>query len=273
MSSLNIIPELESCSNIDRSVRILDLLDHTACINKTTYNWGRYNLEDSELSSLESFIRGDYKFSIDRHQSGSWMYSNVGYDILGAVIERVAGIGFEKFIQKEILGPLGMTDTVFDLNSIDESRIRFPTLFEGGEILLLGKIPNVKRHSPSAVAFSSIADISKWGRFHASNGAGCDHANISSFNRSLMWSSRVNTDITYTQSYGLGWYIGEWFGNRAVGHGGKEYGFNTFIIVFPDDDISISILMNTHNADVIKLAIEIVKTLIKSELMYNKSVN
>jgi CubicO group peptidase (beta-lactamase class C family) len=54
------------------------------------------------------------------HQPGErWMYHN-GYDILGVLIERAAGMGLEDFLAERILAPLGMTDTGF---SVPEAKL------------------------------------------------------------------------------------------------------------------------------------------------------
>ena len=49
------------------------------------------------------------------HQPGErWMY-HTGYDILGILVSRVAGMSLGEFFQERIFGPLGMTDTGFSV--------------------------------------------------------------------------------------------------------------------------------------------------------------
>ena len=43
-----------------------------------------------------------------------WSYSNLGYVFLGQIIQRLTGDDFEVYIDKNILKPLGMTDSYFD---------------------------------------------------------------------------------------------------------------------------------------------------------------
>ena len=43
-----------------------------------------------------------------------WSYSNLGYVFLGQIIERLSGDDFEVYIDKNILKPLGMTESYFD---------------------------------------------------------------------------------------------------------------------------------------------------------------
>lgn len=267
---LDILPELVRCSNIDRSIRVIDLLGHTACINKVAYSWSSYTEHTSRKGVLESFSSGEYHFSIDKHKSGEWMYSNVGYDILGALIEKESGIDFDKFMSQQILEPLGMFQTKFDLEQVDTSRLRTPTLFENGEVLPLGAVPNVRRHNPSAVVFSSADDLSKWAMFNATKGEAEKSVAIQGRYRDSIWTPRAATKISYCPLYGLGWFLSELNGNFVVGHGGREFGYNTLLLVFPDSKVSMCVLMNTHKADVIRLAIDIMRVLIKAGVLYNK---
>ena len=52
-------------------------------------------------------------------------YSNSGYYLLGVVIEKVSGESYENFIQKNILQPLGMSETGYDRLSTDREKPGF----------------------------------------------------------------------------------------------------------------------------------------------------
>lgn len=43
-----------------------------------------------------------------------WSYSNLAYVFLGQIIQRLSGDDFEVYIDKNILKPLGMTNSYFD---------------------------------------------------------------------------------------------------------------------------------------------------------------
>ena len=53
-------------------------------------------------------------------------YSNVGINIVGAVIERLSGQALDQFMQERIFNPLGMTDTTFYPNEDQLSRMVTP---------------------------------------------------------------------------------------------------------------------------------------------------
>lgn len=59
-------------------------------------------------------------------------YSDAGSDTLGAIVAQVTGMPVEKFIQKRILDPLGMRDTVVLLGNNDAVKARIPSAYSGG---------------------------------------------------------------------------------------------------------------------------------------------
>ena len=57
------------------------------------------------------------------HQPGErWMY-HTGSDVLGVLIARAAGMGFEAFLKERIFGPLGMKDTGFSVSKKQLGRL------------------------------------------------------------------------------------------------------------------------------------------------------
>lgn len=58
-------------------------------------------------------------------------YSNVGYALLGLVVEHIAGRSFESFQQKVILRPLGMTESSWFLRRLDPDHVAVPYSWDG----------------------------------------------------------------------------------------------------------------------------------------------
>ncbi|MDK7764288.1 serine hydrolase domain-containing protein, partial [Prevotella bivia] len=47
-------------------------------------------------------------------------YSNTGYSLLGRVIDEVSGQSYDSYITEHFLQPLGMTDTIWSVESATE---------------------------------------------------------------------------------------------------------------------------------------------------------
>ncbi|QIF04709.1 serine hydrolase domain-containing protein [Roseimicrobium sp. ORNL1] len=65
-----------------------------------------------------------------RHPGEAWMY-DLAFDVLGVLIARVSGMGFEAFLRERIFEPLGMKDTSFHVPP--EKLHRLPPAYAGDE--------------------------------------------------------------------------------------------------------------------------------------------
>ena len=82
--------------------------------------WGDRRLADS-VAQLEALVSGGLEFS--NPPGVTWEYSNLGYTLLGQVVSRASRRPFQEYITREILRPLGMTDTVWEYSQVPEGRM------------------------------------------------------------------------------------------------------------------------------------------------------
>jgi CubicO group peptidase (beta-lactamase class C family) len=87
---------------------------------------------DSAIS-LERYVRGcilpDGEFAsgwADEEPGQLYDYSNTGVALLGYVVEKAAGVPFERFTKTNLFEPLGMTESEWHLKGLDESHIAMP---------------------------------------------------------------------------------------------------------------------------------------------------
>ncbi len=62
-------------------------------------------------------------------------YSNEGYVVLGAVVERAAGLSYDRYVRRHILEPLDLHQTAFDIEIADarlETAVSYVTKWEHG---------------------------------------------------------------------------------------------------------------------------------------------
>ena len=70
---------------------------------------------------LPLFPKGAMKFEPGQR----FHYNNSGYILLGLIIEKVSGMGFHDYLQREVFGPSGMVDTgFFELDRLPERTAR-----------------------------------------------------------------------------------------------------------------------------------------------------
>jgi len=162
-------------------------------------------------------------------QDSAWKYSNLAFGLLGEVIQRVSRECYEDYVQKQILAPLGMNSTVFDLN--EELKPQFlqgynPSLFSDEPV----QAPYAHLNGLSAAGqlHSSVSDLAKWISFQF-----CDEGGERRDGQVL--SGRSLREMHRPQYMAPDWSSGQCLGWRATrigdhvyhNHGGGIHGFAT----------------------------------------------
>ena len=94
-------------------VRIGQLLAHTSGLDNVRF-WQAFSLQPAADTPLAAAFDGSGGLLRVRARPGSrYAYSNMGYGLLGMVIEKVTGQPYEHYLDAQLLQPLGMTDSTF----------------------------------------------------------------------------------------------------------------------------------------------------------------
>lgn len=96
------------------------------------------------------------------------LYSDLGFILLGALVERMTGEKLDIFVRREIHQPLGMADTGFVPSLSDRHRIAPTEMYNGAYIS--GEVHDEKSYhmggvSGSAGLFATAADLARYGEY------------------------------------------------------------------------------------------------------------
>lgn len=176
-------------------------------------------------------------------------YSNECVALVGAAMERVTGKSFPQVLREEVLGPLGMTSTAFDLEEAG------PT---GDRAVLYTRTPAGVVRSPTwslAPAYlgtgmlkSSASDLARYLSFMAAG----DGAELG-LTRELM--TELTLPRAWSQpggAYALGWSVRPHAGVSVVRHGGSLKGVSTCQGFVPDLGLGVAVLMNLDGAPALR---------------------
>lgn len=92
------------------SVTLEQILEHTAGV-PDYYGFPEYAAHRTEPISLQEFVRLVGGKSLDFTPGSQDRYSNSGYKLLAAVVERVSGMPYSRFLRTQIFEPLHLSDT------------------------------------------------------------------------------------------------------------------------------------------------------------------
>lgn len=91
--------------------------------------WGDRRLDDP-VRALEALVAGGLAFS--NPPGVTWEYSNLGYALLGQVVTRASRRPYQEYITREILRPLGMSQTVWEFAEVPPDRMALGYRWEHG---------------------------------------------------------------------------------------------------------------------------------------------
>lgn len=163
-----------------------------------------------------------------------WQYSNVGYFLLGMIIESASGRRYRDFLAERFFTPLAMASTsVLDRARIVKHRAAGYTLRDG-ELVNLRGMGDVELPSHYGV-LSTVKDLVLWDAALASGKV------VKPATLAQMWTPvRLNWGATYP--YGFGWFVDQRRGHRWIYHTGIT---GTELSRFPDDDdLTVVVLTN-----------------------------
>jgi CubicO group peptidase (beta-lactamase class C family) len=164
-------------------------------------------------------------------------YSNAGFILLGAIIERVSGQRYYDYVREHIFKPAGMNHT--DFYELDTDPPNLATGFMDGphgtrrdNIFQLGVIG-----SPAGGAYSTGEDMA---RFQM---ALTRHVLLRESSLAALWTG-VTEEPERNAEYGYGAQISRYNGARIVWHGGGWQGITNQFDMYPDLGYTVVVLSN-----------------------------
>ena len=262
------VPELrqvhDEFGSIDQ-ITIRHLLTHSAGFRNPTWPW---DCDDSRNCDWQPFeptrwaqVAAMLPYTHVAFASGSrWSYSNLGYVFLGQIIERLSGDDFEVYIDKNILKPLGMTSSYFDVapyfleGHVSASYLRAST-----------KLTPQPYNFDTGITTSNsglkapITDMARYLRFLIGDPGNPVYEIV--LKRSSLeeaWKGVLpaiepgQAATAYTGGphgaqpmMGLGFFIVESRGHRYIYHDGDQGGFSSEMLIDPADHCASILAVNT----------------------------
>jgi len=170
---------------------------------------------------------------------GKYVYSNVGYLILGAIVEAKTGQSWEEVMRKEIFGPLHMDSAGFGSPGTP-GKVDQPW----GHILENGNLQAEQFDNPTALgpAGTVHCSISDWAKFVVETMHGAQgHPTLVSAE-----TFKQLTTPMPKQNYAGGWLVTErpWAGGLALTHSGSNTRWYCTVWIAPNKDFAVLIATN-----------------------------
>jgi len=202
-----------------------------------------------QLKSRDEILEAIFSLNLLYPPGTNRIYDDLGYILLGLIVESITGVTFDKYCQNEIFRPLKMNETMFVPGKTFLGRI-VPTEIDSGRGgLLRGIVHDERAYIMGGVAghagiFTTAPDLGRFSRLMMGHGESALARILSDASIKLMWSRQWRDS---QGEYGLGWdrlrpsYMNGIDDCDAVGHTGFT---GVSLVISQRRDLAIILLSN-----------------------------
>ncbi len=193
----------------------------------------------SKLSRALAVTLGDAQV----YEPGTrYLYSTRGYTALGCIAEQVSGLAFPQVIDKQVLGPAGMSRTRLDHSfELIPNRVRGYFRSQNGE-LRNAEYQDTSIIAPGGGLCGTAGDLARFGV------ALLQGKLLKERTLETMWTGQRTLKGQET-GYGLGWYVAGGGDSLRVWHGGAQSGARGLLLLYPTQQSGVALLTNLEHAE------------------------
>jgi len=236
-------------------IRVRDLLSHVGGF-VTDDPWGDRQTPLSEADFTRMLAEG---VPFTRAPQTQFEYSNFGYALLGRIITNVSGRPYAEYIEQEIMRPLGMTSTGYDVFAAPQQRRALGYRWENERWT---REPDMRHGAFGAMGGvqTSANDYARWVGFLLSAWPARDGAEEGPVRRSSVRELAQGLNFITTRprpglegeepcrialAYAMGFnLVRDCTLGMAMFHGGGYPGYGSYLLLLPEHGIGIFAFAN-----------------------------
>jgi CubicO group peptidase (beta-lactamase class C family) len=236
-------------------ITVRHLLTHSAGFPEDN-PWGDQQLAATD-EDLARMLRTGVPFS--NVPGVAYEYSNVGFALLGRIVQNVSGLPYAQYIHERVLRPLGMTSTTMQARDVPANRLAHGYRVRDGEWIEEAPLPDGSFGAMGGM-LTSAADLSRWVALMLDAWPPRDGAESPVLRRSSLREMQqvgrmrptsvlrdTTTDALSLSAGGYGYGLGLTqtcaFG-QVIAHSGGLPGFGSMMRWLPDHGVGIIALGN-----------------------------
>ena len=210
-----------------------------------THSSGIVDLEgegDWDPILRDEFVRRIFAQPLAFPPGGGYEYSNAGYSLLGAIVERLSGGSYERFVRERLFLPHGLYETGYVLAGWGDGRMAQG--YEGAEKWGTTLDRPLAEDGPFWVLranggiHTTAYDMLRWAEALLAGRV------LSAASREQLWTPHVAEEQGGDSFYGYGWAVQDVEGFRVVTHNGGNGVFFADLALVPNAGIVVFLQTN-----------------------------
>jgi len=239
--SINVYLPQKYQSSKWNAVTVHQLLSHTSGITDYAVTRDYYDVVKGFClgDTVDGMIAEAMAKELEFAPGSKYSYTNLGYTLLGAIIEYQANTSYGEYIKANIFAPMGMTSSQIHVagHVLAEDEAAGFRWSEGQAKHVPDDVETLPVTAPDGGLITTLADFAKWSRIFS----GEAQTILSQESIKLMSSPQIRIgNGGPLDSMGYGLYVGD----RLIGHGGLIVGFSSQFVIDRETDSLIVVFSN-----------------------------
>lgn len=210
---------------------------------------------DDEPIEREAYLERAFRRPLVFEPGALHWYSNTGYSVLGAILERVTGEPYDAYLMRELLRPASLDETGYIGLDVDPNRIAVGYDGDGN-----ADFPPERPHAADGYYWnlranggllSTTSDLARWSDALL-GGEVLGPAALETY-----LTPHVREGLGSDGSYAYGWAIRETEAGRLVSHDGGNGFFLADVRQYVDADLLVITLSNEENEASARLSLDL----------------
>lgn len=230
-------------------VSVHHLLSHSSGIPDYALERDYYNVVDGFClgDTVDGMLREARNSDLEFQPGSQYEYSNIGFTLLGEIIEYTSGVPYHIYVEENLLAPMGMDSSRLHVIGHEPEQNEAAGHRWNQELQQHTKdrVVTLPVTAPDGGLVTSLDDFYRWTRVYT----GQHEKVLSGTSLQKILTPVVETGEVYgrgkTTSYGYGLFLGD----GLISHEGYIVGFRSHFILDPKEDVLIVAFTNNTTND------------------------
>lgn len=233
------------------SVTVRSLLNHTSGLARDT-NHGYYSAPKHPFPTEDEMFASLSTQPTERPVGAEIAYSNIGYSLLGLIIEKVTGVTYKNYVEDRIFQPLNMSNSLVEMQSSlygNKHALAYSAINRNGK----RKVANFyqTKAMQSAMGISTTAlDLAKFAmwQFRLADASRTEVLQPSTLKSMYNTQAISKSEDEYDRGFGYEVSTDD-EGNKWVMHGGTCPGYVSYLKMDVTNKMAYAVLVNANRVN------------------------
>ena len=228
-----------------RQASIRQLLSHSSGIPSHT------SAEDADARllpvkhSAQELVELLKDLPLNHEHGAKFRYNNMGYVLLGRIVETVSGMPYPGYLAHKLFKPLALRDSGYDDGRVVVRRLA-QDYTDGANAVVKGRFVHMSNAHAAGAMYSTVDDLLAWQQQLVKGKV------LSPVSLEAMFSAGG-------RPYGLGWFVRNKHSRKLLEHGGSIGAYSSLLAYYPDDRLTVIVLSNYGEEVVGKIGDELAR--------------